>query len=216
MVSRTGGTFSVTDGLVDATGDGALVSPGANTNPLFSMVGGIQNLATAVGEAMFNLLGVNTTVDGGTGLTVGTDQPIQHAGSLFEASSATVTTNKFLKIDTALLATTAPLVNLMNSTVNATPEGTAGVLDLSFRAMVTDTIPILAMDNSIMNVNSGSFTSLANQTVLSLAGDFISLINGSALNINSANGFLVNLSGSSAFNVTGALINFGGTGGKAV
>ena len=122
-----------------------------------------------------------------------------------------------MKIDTALLEATAPLLNLINSTVNATPpDANSGVIDLSFRAKVMDTMPILVMDASIMNVMSGSFVSLGNQTVLSLAGDFISLLNGSALNITSANGFLISASGNSAFNVTGALINFGGTGNNVV
>ncbi|MEC4680086.1 MAG: hypothetical protein VST67_05230, partial [Nitrospirota bacterium] len=168
-----------------------------------------------------------TEVDPETGFTIGTDRPIQGEengtsapiqNSLLEATSkAEINTGQFLKIDTALLEATAPLLNLINSTVNATPpDATAGVIDLSFRAKVMDTMPILAMDNSIMNVNSGSFVSLANQTILSLAGDFLSLINGSVFNVNSANGFLVYASGNSAFTVTGALINFGGTGGNEV
>ena len=218
-----GGIFLMTGGTLNLTGGLLGVSQGASvmaesTQDLVLFLGGTANVATEDGTSIFELFGINTEVDEGSGLTVGTDQPIQlQGGSLLTVHNTTVHTDRIVKIDTALLAATAPLVNLVNSIVHAAPpDATAGVIDLSFRAKVTDTMPILAMDASVLNVASGSLVALGNHTILNVAGNFISLTNGSALNLTATNGFLVHASGLSALNVTGALVAFGGSGNNVI
>lgn len=201
-------SLNVGGGLLDI--QEAQLTVTGSTDPLVSLSGGTHAIATASGSAMFNLRGVATAtevVDGVT-LTLGTDAPLVHGGVLLEASGATVTGEKVLKLDTALLAASAPLLSL---TAGSTLTTTLDALDLSQRAKLTSVGPLLKLDASTLAVLGGALINLAGGSFLSVIGNLLTLANGSTLNLASlSSGFLVTVSGGSVLNVTGALVQFVG------
>ena len=68
--------------------------------------------ARAPGASVFDLAGTATAFDAESGLTVGTDRPIQYAGPLLVTAGATLATGAVARLDTALLEATLPLVDL--------------------------------------------------------------------------------------------------------
>ncbi|HWP73698.1 MAG TPA: hypothetical protein VNU03_04265, partial [Methylomirabilota bacterium] len=182
----------------------------SSTEPLAFLRGGTHSFGS-MGVAMFDLSGVNTATDADTGLTVGTDRPLQHAGSLLEASNATVTANQAVRVDTALLEATAPLLALRDGSKLTTARDT---VQLSYQAKVTSLGSVMRLDRSALVVAQGAALNLAGGSLLRVTGDLFSLTNGSTLQL--LNGPLVSLSGGSLLNVNGALIGFGGTGGNIV
>jgi hypothetical protein len=189
--------------LLTASQGGSLVS--ASTDPLVLLQGGSHSLGTA-GVAMFDLSGVNSAVDAGTGLTLGTDRPVQTGGALFQADGATVHAYKGVQIDTALLEASAPLLAL---TAGSRMTTAAEAVDLSFRAQVTSLGSVVRLDSSTLTVANGSAINVA-AGVLRVTGALFTLLNGSTLNV--LNGALLSASGGSNVSVSGALIAFGGGG----
>ncbi len=187
---------------------GALTT--SSTDPLARLAGGTYTFGGA-GVPMFDLYGTTTAVDPETGLTLGTHQPLQHAGSLLDASNATVTATQAVRVDRALLEASAPLLALRNGSRLTT---TADTVQLSYQAKVTSLGSVMKLDRSALTVARGAALSLAGGSVLRVTGDLFSLTNGSSLNL--LNGSLVSLTGGSILNVTGALIGFGGLGGNTV
>ena len=182
----------------------------SSTDPLAFLSGGRHSFGS-VGVAMFDLSGVNTATDTDTGLRVGSDRPLQHAGPLLETSNAAVTTQQAVRVDTALLEATAPLLALGNG---STLTSRADAVALSYQAKVTSLGSIVKLDRSTMVVANGAALSLAGGSLARVTGDLFSLTNGSSLSV--LNGALVSLSGGSMLNVNGSLIGFGGTGGNLV
>jgi hypothetical protein len=182
----------------------------SSTDPLAFLSGGRHSFGS-VGVAMFDLSGVNTATDADTGLRVGSDRPLQHAGPLLETSNAAVTTHQAVRVDTALLEATAPLLALRNG---STLTSRADAVALSYQAKVTSLGSMIKLDRSAMVVANGAALSLAGGSLARVTGDLFSLANGSSLSV--LNGALVSLSGGSMLNVNGALIGFGGTGGNQV
>lgn len=182
-----------------------------SSDPLVWLEQGTHALSTVPGTAIFDFWGVRTAQDAETGLTLGSDSLVQHSGVFLESSGATVTTQKLLKLDTALLEATAPLLNL---TAGSTFTTSADAIDLSFRAKVTSLGPLIALDRSTMTILSGAAVNVAGGSVLKVTGDLIQLSNGSTLNL--LNGPLLSVSGSSVANISGALVAFGGSGGNKV
>lgn len=182
----------------------------SSTEPLAFLRGGTHSFGS-MGVAMFDLSGVNTATDADTGLTVGTDRPLQHAGTLLEASNATVTAHQAVRVDTALLEATAPLLALGDGSKLTTARDT---VQLSYQAKVTSLGSVMRLDRSALVVAQGAALNLAGGSLLRVTGDLFSLTNGSSLQL--MNGPLVSLSGGSLLNVNGALIGFGGTGGNIV
>ena len=182
----------------------------SSTEPLAFLRGGTHSFGS-MGVAMFDLSGVNTATDAETGLTVGTDRPLQHAGTLLEASNATVTAHQAVRVDTALLEATAPLLALRDGSKLTTARDT---VQLSYQAKVTSLGSVMRLDRSALVVAQGAALNLAGGSLLRATGDLFSLTNGSTLQL--LNGPLVSLSGGSLLNVNGALIGFGGTGGNIV
>ncbi len=181
-----------------------------STEPLAFLSGGTHSFGS-LGLAMFDLSGVGTTTDADTGLTVGSDRPLQHAGPLLETSNATVTTHQAVRVDTALLEATAPLLALRDgSRLTSRTDAVA----LSYQAKVTSLGSMMKLDRSAMTVANGAALSLAGGSVVRVTGDLFSLTNGGSLSV--LNGPLVSLSGGSLLHVDGALIGFGGTGGNMV
>jgi len=182
----------------------------STTEPLAFLKNGTHSFGS-MGVAMFDLSGVNTAIDADTGLTVGTDRPLQHAGSLLETSNATVTAHQAVRVDTALLEATAPLLALRDGSKLTTATD---AVQLSYQAKVTSLGSVMRLDRSSLMVAQGAALNLAGGSLLRVTGDLFSLTNGSSLQL--MNGPLVSLSGGSLLNVNGALIGFGGTGGNIV
>ncbi len=181
-----------------------------STDPLAFLSGGTHSFG-GLGLAMFDLSGVGTTTDADTGLTVGADRPLQHAGPLLETSNATVSTHQAVRVDTALLEASAPLLALRDgSRLTSRTDAVA----LSYQAKVTSLGSMMKLDRSALTVANGAALSLAGGSIARVTGDLFSLANGSSLSV--LNGPLVSLSGGSLLHVNGALIGFGGTGGNAV
>ena len=182
----------------------------SSTDPLARLDGGVYSFGGA-GVPMFDLYGTGAAVDPETGLTLGTHRPLQHGGSLLEASNATINATQAVRVDNALLEASAPLLSLKNGSTLTTAADT---VQLSYQAKVTSLGSVITLDRSVLTVARGAALNLAGGSVLRVTGNLFSLTNGSSLNLLS--GPLVSLSGGSFLNVTGALIGFGGTGGNLV
>jgi hypothetical protein len=162
---------------------------------------------------MFDLRGRSTatgieTADG-VSLALGTDQPIKHSGGLLEVSGATITSQGAFRLDTALLAASAPLVNLRTG---SKLTSSADTLDLVQKAKLTSLGAVVKLDASSLIV-AGALASVRNGSLLSVSGDFLQLNNASTLLVK---GPLLSVSGNSVVNISGALVNFGGLAGNLV
>jgi len=188
---------------------GSLVT--STTEPLVRLEGGNHSIGNVGGVPMFDLWGVNSATDPETGLTLGTDRPLQHAGSLLDTSNAIVSAHQAVRIDTALLEATAPLLSLRNGSKLTTATD---AIQLSYQAKVTSLGSLVKLDRSTMIVASGAALNIAGGSLLRVTGDLFSLTNGSTLSVLS--GPLVSLGGGSILSVNGALVGFGGTGGNLV
>jgi hypothetical protein len=182
----------------------------STTEPLVRLDGGAHQLGS-VGLPMFDIWGVSSTTDGPTGLTLGTERPLQHAGPLLETSKATVSAHQAVRIDTALLEATAPLLALRNGSKLTTATD---AVQLSYQARVTSLGSIVKLDRSAMVVASGAALNVGGGSLVRVTGDVFSLANGSTLSV--LKGPLLSLSGGSILSVNGALIGFGGAGGNTV
>jgi hypothetical protein len=195
--------------LVTLIQGGSLVS--STTDPLVFLQGGTHSFGVGVGLPMFDLSGMNTATDPATGLTLGTDRPLETGGPILETSGATVNTYQPVRVDNALLEATAPLLALRNGSQFTTA---VDAVQLSYQAKVTSLGPLVALDRSTLSVANGAALNLARGSLLSVTGNLFSLANGSTLQV--LNGPLVSLTGGSMLSVTGALIAFGGSGGNLV
>ncbi len=182
----------------------------STTEPLVRLDNGSHTIGS-VGLPIFDIWGVSSTTDTQTGLTLGTDRPLQHAGPLLETSNATVSAHQAVRIDTALLEATAPLLNLRNGSKLSTA---ADAVQLSYQARVASLGSLVKLDRSAMVVASGAALNVGGGSVLRVTGDVFSLANGSTLSV--MRGPLVSLSGGSILSVNGAPIGFGGVGANTV
>ncbi len=208
LLQATNSDLTVPFSLVSAIQGGSLVT--TTTDPLVQLAGGTHSLGS-MGLPIFEIAGVNTAVDGSTGLTLGTDQPLQTQGVLLDTSQATVNAHQAVRVDNALLEASAPLLALRAGTQMTTATDT---IQLSYQATVTSLGSIVRLDRSALTVAQGAALNLAGGSVLRVTGDLFSLTNGSTLSL--LNGPLVSLSGGSILSVNGALVGFGGTGGNLV
>jgi hypothetical protein len=112
-------------------------------------------------------------------------------------------------MDTALLAASAPLVNLKpGSSLTSASEA----FELVQKAKLTSLGSVVKLDASTLTVNAGALAAVRAGSLLRVTGDFLQLSNASTLAL--LNGPLLIVSGNSVVNISGALINFGGTGGN--
>jgi hypothetical protein len=179
------------------------------TEPLVLLERGVYHLGSWVG--MFELAGSATALDAETGLTLGIDQPLRLAGPLFESRGAQVDALRAVKIDTALLEATMPLIKLSGGAVLTTSEA---LIALPGKAQLTALGPLAGIDKSSITIKNGAALHLAGGSLVRVSGDLIALSNGARLTV--LNGALVSVSGGSVLRVTGALVAFGGTGGNVV
>lgn len=188
----------------------------SSSEGLVSLNGGNYSLSTENGTAVFDFWGTQTAVDPETGAAVGSGKTVTHAGALLEATGdATVNTQKVLKLDTALLEATAPIINLIGGTNSQTSLTTEqSTIDL-IKSKVTSNGPLLAMDKSFINVTNGALINLTQGSNMKVTSDLISMFSGSKINV--VNGPLIAVAGAgSLLDVSGALVNFGGTGGNKI
>ena len=218
----TAGTASLAGGLLDATGTditaagdfvralggGRIVVTGS-TAPLLSLTGGTHQFG-ATGN-IYRLSGTATAVDPVSGLPLGTEAPIQAAGSLFEAVGATATTQRAVRLDVALLQASAPLLSLRaNGAVASGLTTTSNAIDLTSRAKLNATAPVIALDGSRITVTNASLVNVAGGSYLGVTGNLLSVVNGSQISVTG--GTLLFAAGGSVVNISGALLSFGGTG----
>ena len=197
--------------------DGSRIVQAGAGEPLVWMRGGSLSVGTGSdGGHLFELIGRSgaTAVDLETGLTVGTDRPLELGtqATVFEADNgATVSIRgSAYKIDTALLEATAPLLNLNGGTAVTT---SGHVVDLVRQAKVSlpnDALAMISLNGSSLSVLSGHLVNVAGGSVLNIAGNLVSLGNGSTLTL--FNGLLVNVSGGSSASIGRSLVSFSGTG----
>ena len=206
LFQATNSTLNVGFALIDSEFGGRLISTSSDSSvPLVGIDGGELK-----SQGHLFLLGGEAT-DSVTGL--GTDKPLQTAGTLIQATNGASLSalGNALRLDTALLEATAPIIRLVGSGLpQASLETGGSTLDL-FKSKVTSVGPVVALDNGLINVQNGALLKLTGGSNAIVSGDLLSLINGSKINV--LNGPLVRVSGNgSLLDVSGALVNFGGAG----
>jgi hypothetical protein len=190
--STTGGTATVT-GTSLLSMNGGNVTLNGSSSPVFSNVGGIVDLSS---DAL--------RLTGTTLLTLGSAPPIVNLdGTTFRTAGSFVNGDSL----TALLAATAPLVNLIG---RADLASAGDLVKLSGNSAVVSLGQLAALTTSSITVRSGAVLSLAGSSGMVIAGDLFRLSAGSNLIV--ANGPLLSLTGNSSLFVTGALVSFGGVG----
>jgi hypothetical protein len=208
LLGATGTDITAAGDFVRALGGGRIVVTGS-TAPLLSLTGGTHQFGVA--GNIYRLSGTATAVDPLSGLTLGTEQPIQAAGSLFEAVGATATTQRAVRLDVALLQASAPLLSLRaNGAVASALTTTSNAIDLTSRAKLNATAPVIALDGSRLTVTNASLVNVAGGSYLGVTGNLLSVANGGQISVTG--GTLLFAAGGSVVNITGALLSFGGTG----
>ena len=211
IVGFSGGSTLTARALLFAgLNDGAFATNGS-TGALFSFNGGSHTLSTgnfpAIGVRGFNTLFEIVQADNGDGFDpipafLASDAPLQHGGPLIQADGATLTFADGVSVDRALLAASAPMLDLRNNST-ATVNGDA--ITLLNNAKVTAGISLVRLDNSVLNV-IGNLVKVR-ESLLTVNGDLVRLSN-STLNI--AGGVLLNVSNNSLVNISGGLLNVSG------
>jgi len=215
-----------------ATFNGGQLVVNTSTDPLFAFNGGTHSFGTTSSGAAFLLKGLTSEVttehvnvlvkscDGSCftfsdtqAVTVGTRKPVQHGGTLLDATGATLTTNKLVTLDTALLEATAPILNLSGGTLTVASDALDLVQTAKLNATNASTALINLGNTSTMTVTSGNLLGVRLGSFLNVAGDAVRISGGSILNIS--NGVLLSASGDSVVKIAGALVRFG-TGGGTV
>jgi hypothetical protein len=205
--------INVPGALLGTFGGGQLVVNGS-TDPLVNLKGGsyhFGNDGSFGADATFSLNGLETAVEviDSNFLELGTRQPVQAAGGLLDTNAANLVTTSIVKLDTALLNASAPLLNATNGSNISTGFH---AIDLVQKARLNTSVanPLLRLDASTLTVGNGSAVAVRGASFLNIGGDIFSLNNGSTLSIN--NGALLLASGNSVVTAQRSLINFGGTG----
>ena len=215
LTTDPGSSLNLPGALFGSFLGGQLVVNGS-TDALFSLNGGTHAFGSGAppGEDstfVLNGLATETALDeeSGTTLDLGTRRPVQAAGSLLETTGATVTTNKLVRLDTALLEASAPILNFRAGS-NITVANDA--IDLIQKAKLTssDINPLVRLDASTLTILNGAAVAVRGGSFLNVRNDLFAINNGSTVNVN--NGPFLLVSGGSVVRIQNALINFGGVG----
>jgi hypothetical protein len=239
LVDVQTGTLSIGSSVTGTSSGRVTVAAGAtlvagSTAILDNLGSGTYSIANTAGQAIYNLTGsaVQTGVEvdptnlPGVLLDLGTDRPLRGSGTcpcpipgaLLTASGATVTTQQAVKLDTALLEATLPLIQLAAAT-NMTSN--SDLVKLTQQAKLLGTVPtdaLVKLNNSTLNVTNGSLFNVAGGSFLNVTGNLFSLTStsGNSSTLNITNGALVGLSGGSVFKLTGSFGSFSGAGTNTV
>ena len=196
--------------------DGSRIVQTNAGEPLVWMRGGSLNVGTgSSGGNLFDLIGRAgaTQIDPETGLTLGTDRPIQPGAEapVFQADRAAVVNvrGSAYKIDTALLEATAPLLNLKDGTIFTTGDNAIDLVGKAKVSIPNDAIAMVTISKSIVTVINGHFVNVAGGSELNVP-ILVSLADGAHLVIK--NGALLNVSGGSSATIGRYVISFSGTG----
>ena len=195
--------------LLSVSGGGRLTSTA--TDPLIQFASGTVTLGAEVVSLAGRATATTSEVADGVTLTLGTDQPLQTAGALIQASASSVSARRALLLDTALLAASAPILSL---TAGSTFTTTIDAIDLLQKAKLTSVGPLARLDASTLTVNAGAAIRVTGGSLLRVTGDLLELNNAAIMNVSS--GPVLRVSGNSVVNVTGAFVNFGGTGNNSI
>ena len=87
---------------------------------------------------------------------------------------------------------------------------TSNTIDLTSRAKLNATAPVIALDGSRLTVNNASVVNVAGGSYLGVTGNLLSVANGSQVTVSG--GTLLFAAGGSVVNISGALLSFGGAG----
>jgi hypothetical protein len=221
-VTTAGDFVRMTDSIVSTAGSFARLENGAEiiqtsvAEPLVSMNGGTLNVGTGGAGHLFDLVGRpgNTQLDGDTGLTLGTDRPLQPGAEspVFEATNGAVVNvaGSAYRVDTALLEATAPLLNLISGASLTTGAHTVDLVGQAKVSIPNDAIAMINLNGASLTVTNGNLVNVAGGSQLSIAGSLLSLSGGSIVNI--LNGLLLNVTGGSNVSIGKSLVSFNGTG----
>jgi hypothetical protein len=233
-VLKIGSDPTVAGDLVSVRSGGQIVMN--SDAPLIQLSGGTLTIGTRDGTAndspnhLIYIGGVNLDLANGLGSDrpirgAGLNQGSQSVGTLFEATNgATIEVLKgagdtsggnAIRLDSALLEATLPLINMVGSPTAFTSLTTDGsTIDL-FKSKVISNGPVIALDRGIINVNNGALINVTDGSQLITPSDIINMTSGSRINV--FNGPLINVTGTgSLLDAGGALVNFGGTGGNRI
>ena len=181
LLDSTGTDITATGDFVRALGAGRIMVIGSSA-PLLSLTGGTHQFGAA--GNIYRLSGTATAVDPVSGLLLGTEEPIQAAGSLFESVGATATTERAVRLDVALLQASAPLLSLRNNgAVAGGLTTTSNAIDLTSRAKLNATAPVIALDGSRITVTNASLVNVAGGSYLGVTGNLLSVANGSQISV---------------------------------
>ncbi len=214
LLKALNGNLTVPFSVLGLHNGARLVS--TSNDPLLWLQGGTHELATRTGNSIFHFWGTEAVTDTQTGVEVGTTPSVSHKGVLLEASGgATISTQRVLKVDTALLEATMPVINLLGALNGATSLTTEqSTIDL-IKSKLTSVGPVIALDKGLINVKNGPLINITSGSQLITLGDLIKMANQSRINVY--NGPLISVAGAgSVLDVGGALVNFGGSGGNKI
>ena len=219
VLEATNSSLTFGQSLMDVSGGGTFAS--TTTAPLLSLEPstlGASSILTLSGGARFSLIGslfqaqsggLNFSSDmlnlsGGASMTgSGTSPTVDMAGSTAATAGNLLSVSGGAVLD--LLAASAPLLNLTNSSALTTQSnlvGLSGGARVSLNQIASLTASAVTIRASAVNLSGGA--------TLTVAGDLFRIAGGSTLSV--INGALVQLSGGSTLTLSGALVNFVGTG----
>jgi hypothetical protein len=164
---------------------------------------------SATGAAPFVALdGSTMTVAGNVFTEKAVGSTATFKGALLEGTNgATVTAQKLVDVNQALLDASLPLLSLSG---NSSFTSMLNAVDLGSVNAATKFASLASLNASIMTIKNGAALNLTGGSVVSVTGDLFSLANKSVLTI--MNGPLLSLAGGSSLNITGSLLNFIGVG----
>jgi hypothetical protein len=164
---------------------------------------------SATGAAPFVALdGSTMTVAGNVFTEKAAGSTATFKGTLLEGTNgATVTAQKLVDVNAALLDASLPLLALSG---NSSFTSMLNAVDLASVNAATKFASLASLNASIMTIKNGAALNLTGGSVASVTGDLFSLANKSTLTI--MNGPLLSLAGGSSLNITGSLLSFIGVG----
>ncbi|HET8579033.1 MAG TPA: FecR domain-containing protein [Methylomirabilota bacterium] len=168
-----------------------------------------NSTVTGTGAASFLVSDGSTMAVSGNVLNeTGAGSSVTLKGSLLEQSNgATVTAQKLVGVNAALLDASAPLLSLTGKSLFTSA---VDAVDLASVNKATQFAALAKLDASTFTVKVGAALNLTGGSVVAVLGDLFTLANQSTLKILS--GPLISLNGNSSLNITGSILNFLGTG----
>jgi hypothetical protein len=181
------GTLTLTGDALSMTGNSSLSGTGA------AAFLALDGSAMAVSGNVLNQKGAGSTATFTGTLLAGTN-------------GASVTAQKLVDINSALLDASAPLLNLSG---NSSFTSLLDAVDLGGVNSATRLASVASLNGSIMTIRNGAGLNLTGGSTVSVTGDLFTLANRSTLYI--LNGPLLSLA-NSTLTVSGALLSFIGVG----